>query len=118
MLLVLGDVLIFVLFFVIDVLFVVCSGFFDVVGESVIKEIVFDEVMGCVQVVNQGCDVVFQFVGGFLGGLLFGVGGWLVGVVMMFCYVIVVLIVWMLGCQVCCIGMVDVGENLDYLCVV
>lgn len=82
---------------VIDVLLAARSGLFDVAGESAIKEIVPDDGMGRAQAANQGRDAALQLAGGPLGGLLLGVGGWLVGAVMTVCHVIAALTAWMLG---------------------
>ena len=82
---------------VIDVLLAARSGLFDVAGESAIKEIVPDDAMGRAQAANQGRDAALQLAGGPLGGLLLGVGGWLVGVVMTVCHMIAALTAWMLG---------------------
>ncbi|GGM36416.1 MFS transporter [Microbacterium saperdae] len=82
---------------VIDVLLAARSGLFDVAGESAIKEIVPDDGMGRAQAANQGRDAALQLAGGPLGGLLLGVGGWLVGVVMTVCHLIAALTAWMLG---------------------
>ncbi|NKF31968.1 MFS transporter, partial [Pseudomonas sp. BGM005] len=40
------------------------------------------------QAANQGRDAALQLAGGPLGGLLLGVGGWLVGVAMTVCHVV------------------------------
>ncbi|MCK2035190.1 MFS transporter [Microbacterium sp. SSW1-49] len=82
---------------VIDVLLAARSGLFDVAGESAIKEIVPDDGMGRAQAANQGRDAALQLAGGPLGGLLLGVGGWLVGVAMTVCHLIAALTAWMLG---------------------
>ncbi|KJL25202.1 enterobactin exporter EntS [Microbacterium oxydans] len=112
-LLALGDALTFTSLLVIDVLLAVRSGLFDVAGESAIKEIVPDDAMGRAQAANQGRDAALQLAGGPLGGLLLGVGGWLVGVVMTLCHVIAAVTAWMLGRQARRAGVVDAGENPD-----
>lgn len=103
-LLALGDALTFGTLLAIDVLLAARSGLFDVAGESAIKEIVPDDAMGRAQAANQGRDAALQLAGGPLGGLLLGVGGWLVGVVMTLCHAIAALTAWLLGRQ---------GENPD-----
>lgn len=114
-LLALGDALTFGSLLVVDVLLAARSGLFDVAGESAIKEIVPDDAMGRAQAANQGRDAALQLAGGPLGGLLLGVGGWLVGVVMTLCHVIAALTAWMLGRQARRAGVVDAGENPDHL---
>lgn len=96
-LLALGDALTFGTLLAIDVLLAARSGLFDVAGESAIKEIVPDDAMGRAQAANQGRDAALQLAGGPLGGLLLGVGGWLVGVVMTLCHLIAAVTAWMLG---------------------
>lgn len=108
-LLALGDALTFASLLVIDVLLAARSGLFDVAGESAIKEIVPDEAMGRAQAANQGRDAVLQLAGGPLGGLLLGVGGWLVGVVMTLCHVVAALTAWILGRQARDVGAIDTG---------
>ena len=114
-LLALGDALTFASLLVVDVLLAVRSGLFDVAGESAIKEIVPDDAMGRAQAANQGRDAALQLAGGPLGGLLLGVGGWLVGVVMTLCHVIAAMTAWMLGRQARRAGLVDAGENPDHV---
>lgn len=80
-----------------NVLLAARSGLFDVAGESAIKEIVPNDAMGRAQAANQGRDAALQLAGGPLGGLLLGVGGWLVGVVMTLCHLIAAVTAWMLG---------------------
>ena len=109
-LLALGDALTFGSLLVIDVLLAARSGLFDVAGESAIKEIVPDEAMGRAQAANQGRDAALQLAGGPLGGLLLGVGGWLVGVVMTLCHAIAALTAWLLGRQA---RRVDPGHAVD-----
>lgn len=67
--------------------------------------------MGRAQAANQGRDAALQLAGGPLGGLLLGVGGWLVGVVMTLCHAIAALTAWMLGRQVRRAGMIDTGAD-------
>lgn len=110
-LLALGDALTFGTLLVIDVLLAARSGLFDVAGESAIKEIVPDDAMGRAQAANQGRDAALQLAGGPLGGLLLGVGGWLVGVVMTLCHTIAALTAWMLGRQARRAGVVDTGAE-------
>ncbi|WP_226533505.1 MFS transporter [Microbacterium paraoxydans] len=108
-LLALGDALTFGSLLVIDVLLAARSGLFDVAGESAIKEIVPNDAMGRAQAANQGRDAALQLAGGPLGGLLLGVGGWLVGVAMTLCHAIAALTAWMLGRQARRAGVVDAG---------
>jgi len=110
-LLALGDALTFGSLLVIDVLLAARSGLFDVAGESAIKEIVPDDAMGRAQAANQGRDAALQLAGGPLGGLLLGVGGWLVGVVMTLCHAVAALTAWMLGRQVRRAGRRHTDEN-------
>lgn len=100
---------------VIDVLLAARSGLFDVAGESAIKEIVPDDGMGRAQAANQGRDAALQLAGGPLGGLLLGVGGWLVGVVMTVCHMVAALTAWMLGRGQRRDGVTDTGaaDDLD-----
>ncbi|MCK8475935.1 MFS transporter [Microbacterium aurugineum] len=112
-LLALGDALTFGSLLVIDVLLAARSGLFDVAGESAIKEIVPDEAMGRAQAANQGRDAALQLAGGPLGGLLLGVGGWLVGVAMTLCHAIAALTAWALGRQARRAGVVDEGAAQD-----
>ncbi len=107
-LLALGDAMTFGSLLVIDILLAARSGLFDVAGESAIKEIVPDDAMGRAQAANQGRDAALQLAGGPLGGLLLGVGGWLVGVVMTLCHAVAALTAWMLGRQARRAGAVDV----------
>lgn len=110
-LLALGDAMTFGSLLVIDVLLAARSGLFDVAGESAIKEIVPDDAMGRAQAANQGRDAALQLAGGPLGGLLLGVGGWLVGVVMTLCHAIAALTAWMLRRQVRRAGVIDTGAD-------
>lgn len=112
-LLALRDALTFGSLLVIDVLLAARSGLFDVAGESAIKEIVPDEAMGRAQAANQGRDAALQLAGGPLGGLLLGVGGWLVGVAMTLCHAIAALTAWVLGRQARRAGVVDEGAAQD-----
>ncbi|WP_244632289.1 MULTISPECIES: MFS transporter [unclassified Microbacterium] len=98
---------------VIDVLLAARSGLFDVAGESAIKELVPDDAMGRAQAANQGRDAALQLAGGPLGGLLLGVGGWLVGVAMTACHLIAAVTAWMLGRQARRAGVVDTGAVED-----
>lgn len=112
-LLALGDALTFGSLLVIDVLLAARSGLFDVAGESAIKEIVPDDAMGRAQAANQGRDAALQLAGGPLGGLLLGVGGWLVGVAMTLCHAIAALTAWILGRQARHAGVIDTGAADD-----
>ncbi|WP_431074819.1 MFS transporter [Microbacterium phyllosphaerae] len=112
-LLALGGALTFATLLIADVLLAARSGLFDVAGESAIKEIVPDEAMGRAQAANQGRDAAIQLAGGPLGGLLLGVGGWLVGAVMTLCHAIAAVTAWMLQREVRCAGIVDTGADAD-----
>lgn len=79
-----------------NILLAARSGLFDVAGESAIKEIVPGDAMGRAQAANQGRDAALQLAGGPLGGLLLGVGGWLVGLVMTACHAIAAVTAWLL----------------------
>ncbi|WP_194762932.1 MFS transporter [Microbacterium sp. UFMG61] len=87
-LLALADALTFSTLLAANVLLAARSGLFDVAGESALKELVPDGAMGRAQAANQGRDAALQLAGGPLGGLLLGVGGWLVGVAMTVCHVV------------------------------
>jgi MFS family permease len=110
-LLALGDAMTFGSLLVIDILLAARSGLFDVAGESAIKEIVPDDAMGRAQAANQGRDAALQLAGGPLGGLLLGVGGWLVGVVMTLCHAVAALTAWILGRQARRAGAVEVDVD-------
>jgi predicted MFS family arabinose efflux permease len=84
----LSGTLTFPILLLLNILLAARSGLFDVAGESAIKEIVPDDAMGRAQAANQGRDAALQLAGGPLGGLLLGVGGWLVGAVMTLCHVV------------------------------
>jgi Na+/melibiose symporter-like transporter len=112
-LLALGDALTFTTLLVIDVLLAARSGLFDVAGESALKELVPDEAMGRAQAANQGRDAALQLAGGPLGGLLLGVGGWLVGAVMTLCHAIAAVTAWVLGRGARRVGIVDTGAEED-----
>lgn len=73
------------------------DGIFDTAGETMLKDIVPDEVMGRAAAANQGRSAVMQLIGGPLGGLLLGIGGWLVGVVALVCQAISAITALMLG---------------------
>ncbi|MFJ2368272.1 MFS transporter [Microbacterium sp. NPDC087665] len=107
------DALTFGTLLVIDVLLAARSGLFDVAGESAIKEIVPDDAMGRAQAANQGRDAALQLAGGPLGGLLLGVGGWLVGVVMTLCHLLAAVTAWMLARTMRRDGVVDTGADAD-----
>ncbi|MBO9627317.1 MAG: MFS transporter [Microbacterium sp.] len=108
-----ADALTFVTLLVIEVLLAARSGLFDVAGESAIKEIVPDESMGRAQAANQGRDAALQLAGGPLGGLLLGVGGWLVGLVMTVCHLVAAVTAWLLGRQARSAGIIDHGADAD-----
>ena len=92
----LTDALTFVTLLVIDVALAARAGFFDIAGESALKEIVPDDAMGRAQAANQGRDAVLQLAGGPLGGVLLAAGAWLIGAAMAACHVIAVATAWML----------------------
>lgn len=92
----LTDALTFVTLLVIDVALAARAGFFDVAGESALKEIVPDDAMGRAQAANQGRDAVLQLAGGPLGGVLLAAGAWLIGAAMAVCHVVAMVTAWML----------------------
>ncbi|WP_447911608.1 MFS transporter [Microbacterium phyllosphaerae] len=110
-LLALGGALTFATLLIADVLLAARSGLFDVAGESAIKEIVPDNAMGRAQAANQGRDAAIQLAGGPLGGLLLGVGGWLVGAVMTLCHAVAAVTAWMLQREMRRAGIVDTGAD-------
>lgn len=110
-LLALGGALTFATLLIADVLLAARSGLFDVAGDSAIKEIVPDEAMGRAQAANQGRDAAIQLAGGPLGGLLLGVGGWLVGAVMTLCHAVAAVTAWMLQREMRRAGIVDTGAD-------
>ncbi|WP_311243848.1 MFS transporter [Microbacterium sp. WCS2018Hpa-23] len=112
-LLALGGALTFATLLIADVLLAARSGLFDVAGESAIKEIVPDDAMGRAQAANQGRDAAIQLAGGPLGGLLLGVGGWLVGAVMTLCHAVAAVMAWMLQREMRRAGIVDTGAGAD-----
>ncbi len=81
----------------VQALLAVRAGAFEPASESAVKEIVPDEAMGRAQAANQGRDAALQLTAGPLGGLLLGVGAWLVGVVMTVCYALAAASAWLLG---------------------
>lgn len=91
-----SEALTFTALFAINLLLAARSGLFDVAGESALKEIVPDDAMGRAQAANQGRDAALQLAGGPLGGVLLGVGGWLVGLVMTLCHLIAAGTAWVL----------------------
>ncbi|KQR48602.1 hypothetical protein ASF87_06945 [Microbacterium sp. Leaf161] len=109
----LADALTFGTLLAANVLLAARSGLFDVAGESAIKEIVPDDAMGRAQAANQGRDAALQLAGGPLGGLLLGVGGWLVGVVMTLCHTVAAVTAWMLQRQARRAGIADTGAEAD-----
>lgn len=110
-LLALADALTFATLLAANMLLAARSGLFDVAGESAIKEIVPDASMGRAQAANQGRDAALQLAGGPLGGLLLGVGGWLVGLVMTLAQAIAAVTAWMLGSEARRAGIVDTGAD-------
>ncbi|MFB7249333.1 MFS transporter [Microbacterium sp. NPDC056234] len=91
-----ADALTFATILVVEVLLMAHSGLFDPAGESALKEIVPDGTMGRAQAANQGRDAALRLAGGPLGGLLLGVGAWLVGVVMTLAYALAGVTAWVL----------------------
>lgn len=112
-LLALADALTFGTLLAANVLLAARSGLFDVAGESAIKEIVPDDAMGRAQAANQGRDAALQLAGGPLGGLLLGVGGWLVGAVMTLCHAVAAVTAWMLRRAARRAGITDTGAEAD-----
>lgn len=112
-LLALADALTFGTLLAANVLLAARSGLFDVAGESAIKEIVPDDAMGRAQAANQGRDAALQLAGGPLGGLLLGVGGWLVGAVMTLCHAVAAVTAWMLQREAHRAGITDTGAEAD-----
>ncbi|WP_455903991.1 MFS transporter [Microbacterium sp.] len=112
-LLALADALTFGTLLAANVLLAARSGLFDVAGESAIKEIVPDDAMGRAQAANQGRDAALQLAGGPLGGLLLGVGGWLVGAVMTLCHAVAAVTAWMLQREARRAGIADTGAEAD-----
>lgn len=66
----LGDALTFASLLIIEIVLAARTGFFDIAGESALKEIVPSDAMGRAQAANQGRDAVLQLAGGPLGGVL------------------------------------------------
>lgn len=92
-----SEALTFTALFAINLLLAARSGLFDVAGESALKEIVPDDAVGRAQAANQGRDAALQLAGGPLGGILLGVGGWLVGLAMTLCHLIAAGTAWVLA---------------------
>lgn len=111
-LLALGDALAFGSLLVVNILLGARSGLFDVAGESAIKEIVPDDAMGRAQATNQGRDAALQLAGGPIGGLLLGVGGWLVGVAMTVCHLVAAVAAGILAREARRAGIVDAGAEV------
>lgn len=109
----LADALTFGTLLAANVLLAARGGLFDVAGESAIKEIVPDDAMGRAQAANQGRDAALQLAGGPLGGLLLGVGGWLVGVVMTLCHAVAAVTAWMLRREARRAGIADTGADAE-----
>lgn len=107
----LADALTFGTLLAANVLLAARGGLFDVAGESAIKEIVPGDAMGRAQAANQGRDAALQLAGGPLGGVLLGVGGWLVGVVMTLCHAVAAVTAWMLQREARRAGVVDSGAD-------
>jgi hypothetical protein len=95
-LLAIADALAFTVILVVEVLLMVRAGMFEPASESALKEIVPAETMGRAQAANQGRDAALQLAGGPLGGLLLGVGAWLIGVAMTLGYALAGITAWML----------------------
>lgn len=65
-----------------DCLFAIRAGAFGVATQAALKDVVPAAALGRAQAANQGRDAVLALGAAPLGGVLLGVGGWLVGVVM------------------------------------
>lgn len=76
------DALTFTTLLIISLLLSVRGGLFEVAGESAIKQIVPSAAMGRAQAANQARDAAIGLAGSPLGGVLLGVGAWLVGAAM------------------------------------
>ncbi len=87
----------FTLLLLMNVLLRMRDGLFDTAGETLLKDIAPDDAMGRAQAANQGRGAVLQLVGGPLGGLLLGIGGWLIGLVALVCQVISAAMALILG---------------------
>lgn len=103
----LADALTFTTILVVEVLLMIRVGFFEPASESALKEIVPDAAMGRAQAANQGRDAALHLAGGPLGGMLLGVGGWLVGVVMTLCYTLAGATAWLLRRSARAAGIAD-----------
>src|SRR5690606_14616266 len=64
---------------------------------TALKDIVPAGVMGRAQAANQGRGAALQLGAAPLGGLLLGIGGWLVGLAVLFCHSTAAIAAWMLG---------------------
>lgn len=73
------------------------AGLFGVAGEAVLKDVVPASVMGRAQAANQGRDAALNLAGSPLGGVLLGVGAWLLGAVMLIAKVLGTIFAWLLG---------------------
>ncbi|MGW8482501.1 MFS transporter [Microbacterium sp. NPDC055903] len=95
-LLALADALTFTVILVVEVLLMMRAGLFEPASESALKEIVPADSMGRAQAANQGRDAALQLAGGPLGGVLLGIGAWLIGAVMTLCYALAAVTAWVL----------------------
>ncbi|WP_460798110.1 MFS transporter [Microbacterium sp. GXF0217] len=111
-LLAVADALTFTTILIIEVLMMIHAGLFDPAGESALKEIVPDETMGRAQAANQGRDAALRLAGGPLGGLLLGVGAWLVGAAMTLAYVVSGATAWVLRRSVRREGVADASADV------
>jgi len=90
LLLALADALTFAGLLTVEVLLALRGGFFGMAGEALLKDIVPSEAMGRAQGANQARDAAMNLAGGPLGGVLLGVGAWLVGVALVACQAVAV----------------------------
>lgn len=90
----------FVSLLLFEILLAALGGLFRSSGEAALKDIVPDEMMGRAQAANQGRDAALQLAGGPVGGILLGIGGWLIGVAMVVSGVISAIAAWALGQRV------------------
>lgn len=96
MMLAVVDALTFVVLLAIEVLLALRNGVFGIAGEAVLKDIVPSGGMGRAQATNQARDAALNLAGGPLGGVLLGVGAWLVGAMLVVCQVLALVTGWIL----------------------
>lgn len=84
-LLALGGALTFATLLITNLLLNARTGLFGPAGSAALKEVVDERAIGRAQAANQGRDAVIALSGAPLGGVLLGVGGWLVGAAMLVC---------------------------------